>query len=648
MCHQILAFDRSHFGAIHLLGAIEAQRGNNSAAIELFGKALAIDPLSHSALNNLGAVFRTMKRLDEAEEVLRRALTIKPDYAPAFNNLGNILLERGDRNAARTCFQKALEFQPDYVQALNNLGNICKELGDVNQARVCYKKALSLNPAQAEIRKNLGDVFLLCNQLEQAEACYLSALEIKPDYAEAYVNLGSVHNQRGELDKAEECFQKAIAEKEDLADAYSNLGEVLHLQQRFDEAETSCIKVLASEPDHVDALNNLATICKGQGRLDEAEAYCRKALSLAPTHAGAICNLGAIYSQQGKLREAESCLQEGLTLYPDDATIKYNLFSLSLLRGDYKQGIDLYEFRLDSFKIYSSGRCAKLRAHPRWRGEMLMGKTLLIWGEQGVGDEILFAGVIREAMTTGAHLVLESEPRLVSLFARSFPEAEVVPRWWPLHPRLVQNNIDFQIPAGSLPLMFRQSIADFPRHAGYLVPDPARVNYWRDWLRTLGDAPKIGISWRSMQKGGARNGFYSELSQWGEILQTKRVVFVNLQYGECTGELDEARLRFGVPIHEAPSLDLKDDLDDVAALMLAMDLVIAPKTSVSAMAGAIGAPTWLYTLNSDWTMLGTDHLPWYPLVRVYSKHWNIPWERILLQISTDLAIFADEKQAAEM
>jgi len=232
---------------------------------------------------------------------------------------------------------------------------------------------------------------------------------------------------------------------------------------------------------------------------------------------------------------------------------------------------------------------------------------------------------------------VECEPRLVALFARSFPALEVVPRTTPPHPATAQ--ADLQIPAASAGRWLRASLDQFPRHHGYLRADPERVVHWRQRLHGLGPGLTVGICWRSGITAGMRALACTDLQQWGPILSVPGVHFINLQYDECRAELDQARTRFGVRIHDLSGIDLKQDLDDGAALTAALDLVVSANTAAATIAGALGKPVWVLTLTSaeNWFTMGQNYIPWFPAARMYGRAWDHPWDEVLERLSLDLA-----------
>jgi hypothetical protein len=279
---------------------------------------------------------------------------------------------------------------------------------------------------------------------------------------------------------------------------------------------------------------------------------------------------------------------------------------------------------------------------PRWEGQPLEGKTILVHGEQGVGDEILFASMLPDLVHGGARLVVECDARLTRLLERSLENTEAVPRTDPPHPRTLEGDIDYYSPAGSLARFLRPDTHSFPLHTGYLKADPRRRSEFHNRLRALGPGWKVGICWRSKMRTPTRSLEYTTIDQWGPILQVPGVRFVNLQYDECRQELEQAQAMFGVPIHAFEDLDLMNDLDGAAALTDALDLVITAATAVAHTAGALGKAAWQYQLvtSSDWLTFGTDTIPWFPSTRRFDRRLDQEWDEIIAQVAAELSRLA--------
>ncbi len=203
-------------------------------------------------------------------------------------------------------------------------------------------------------------------------------------------------------------------------------------------------------------------------------------------------------------------------------------------------------------------------------------------------------------------MIVECDPRLVRLLARALPGALVRP------PTVDPRDADCHAPMGDVAARLRPNLGAFPARVPFLTPSPEDAQRWRDRLTALGPGLAVGICWRSSRITAERAGAYSRLAQWGPLLTLPGLRLVNLQYDECAEELAEARRRFGVAPHVWPDLDLRDDLDGVAALMAGLDLVVTAPTAVGELTAALGTPVWRLSGAGDWSTLGSAVRPWFP------------------------------------
>ncbi len=609
------------------LGSALRDLGRLEESVESCRRALEINPDFADAYTNLGNAQKDLGRLDEAVASYRRVLEIKPHFAEAHNNLGNTLRESKRLDEAVASYRGALEIRPDYAEVHSNLGDTLKDLGRLDESVESCRRALEIKPDFFAAHSNLGNALRELGQLENAVASYRRALEIKPDFAEAHNNLGTALRELGRFEEAVASYRRALEFKPDFAKVHSNLGSTLKELGRLEESEASHRRALAINPDFVEAHSNLSATLFDLGRLDKAEAEAREALALDPGFAQAYTNLGTVLLDQGRAEEAIANYGEAL-LHFDDPKARFSLALAWLNFGRLDQGWDLYRHR---FEVMPR------RDFPQrqWNGEPLEGESLLLWGEQGIGDQILFASLLPEAIARSGRCVIECAPKLVPLFTGSFPTALVVPNTDPQH-RDTLDGFDYQCAAGSLGRWLRPNLESFPDRTAYLTPDPMRLAYWRERLAALGPGLKIGFSWRSSNITGARALACTMLGQWGPIFSIPGVHFVNLQYDECAKELTAAQERFGVPLHAFPEVDLFDDLAEAAALSKALDLVISAPTSASILPAAMGVPVWQLSYGADWQTLGTERNPWYPSMRRYLRHWDQGWEEIISQVAADL------------
>lgn len=485
---------------------------------------------------------------------------------------------------------------------------------------------------------------------------YEAALALIPEHAEIANDLGRLAYRMGMKVHAEKLFRHFLARHPDHPEAINNLGCALRDQRRFDEAIELLRPAIQARPHDVQLWNNLGTVLAEQGDYPNAEMFFGEALRLDPKFGKSRYNLGNAKLALGDAQAALECVDAALKHVSQPAErlmmrLARSTILIALSRiGD---GWDEYEARLDP---QFADTTHFMFERPRWEPGMdLAGKSLLVCGEQGLGDEILFANVLPdviEKLGPDGALTIVVEPRLVPLFQRSFPTARVAAhatydvgghtiRYAPdLQGQLDQ--FDAWTPIACLLREFRRTVEAFPNRVGFLRADPARVAHWRKVLDE--QAPKgvkIGLLWKSAVDKDARHRFFSPFAGWSPVLKAPTnqdgACFVNLQYGDCSEELAMAEREFGVRIWTPPGIDLKQDLDDIAALCMAMDLVVGFSNATLNIAAACGAPTWLISVPGSWPRLGTNRYPWYPQVRTFTLAMFGAWAPIMETVGEALA-----------
>jgi tetratricopeptide (TPR) repeat protein len=530
----------------------------------------------------------------------------------------------GKLEDAEALYRKALRKTPSDMETLYLLGTVCSQLGKFEEAAQHLKKALQIAPDHVETLNSMGLTLIGQRSHEEAEACYRRALILRPDFADAHSNMGSVLELLGRLDEAEPHLRRALELNPNLPNAHYILGLVLKGKDRFEEAVQCFLRGLELRPDFSVAYDDLGGIYKIWGRPEQAMACFEHALKLSPKSASAHNNLGTVYEELNRLDEALVEYETAVALNPDISTPRWNQAYLFLRQGILDRGWEAHELR------FKGGHIFKRFPYAEWDGSSLEGKTILVYAEQGLGDEIFFASCIPDLIAKARHCVIECEVRLAPLFARSFPSATVQGGkrdqigWITDVPK-----IDVQSAAGSLPRFLRPTLESFPDTPAYLVAAPERVEYWRSRLALLGHGMKVGICWRSGNTTGERHKQYSLLKQWGNIFNVPGVHFVNLQYDECSEELREVEELFGVRIANFSEIDLRNDIDDSAALMKSLDLVISAATAVGEIAGSIGVDVFrLDIFGKAMDALGTGELPWHRATRLFGQlsleDWDTP------------------------
>jgi Tfp pilus assembly protein PilF len=515
--------------------------------------------------------------------------------------------------------------------------------------------ALALEALGIDERSGIGWHILAiaqeaCGDFTTSLSCYEAALKLLPDNPDVLTNLGRLAFRMGMHSVAEQLFLHVLSRKPNDAEGINNLAIAIASQGRQQQAIAVLKDFISRHPTYSNLWNSLASMLAEKGDIENARVFYREALRLSPRLARARYNLGSLWLDTGDprsaLREFESALKRPLAA-DEKAMMTMSQGLAQLAVGRLAEGWRSYEARNDiqfPESIYFAVE------GPRWEpGQPLSGASLLLVGEQGLGDEVLFANIlpdVLESLGPQGRLTLAVEPRLATLMSRSFPtvrvEAHKTVGVGAHTVRLVPalDAGDFEIgcwsPMASLLGEFRGRVEDFPQRAGYLQPAPERVSYWREVLASAPAGPKVGLLWKSGVLTRGRGRFFSPFEAWEPVLRTPGVTFVNLQYDDCAAEMQLARERYGVEIWNPPVIDLKQDLDDVTALSCALDLVIGFSNANFNLAAAAGGPAWLIAPKGVWTPLGTDRYPWYPQVRLYQTAAYAEWEPVMAKIAADL------------
>lgn len=561
-----------------------------SDAGRIFEQILKERPDDPDALHLLGMALHEQGRSEQAVELLQKAVAVHgaaPDYHAS---LGTVLLKLGRNGEAATSLRRAVELGGGQQGAYRNLGTALIRIGEITEAGAALARAAALDPEDPEAHFALGFVHARQRAMEQAIKCYRRTLELAPNHVGALNNIATLLQNKGEAGEAIIHLQKLVQLQPKSAMAFYNLGRGLEALGELELALKAYDHSVVLRPDFTQGLNNAGTILQRLRRLPEAIERFDRAIAIDPGYANA----------------------------------RFNRAVLLLTQGRFREGWEGYEAR---FEVKELRRLVAPRPfrQPRWQGEPLAGETILVWGEQGIGDEIMQASMVPDLQAMGAHAVLECDPRLIGLYRRSFPGAEVVGRADPPEGPTNDPTIAYQCPMGSLGRWLRDDLARFPAHRGYLKADPVRVE--AAWARyaELGDGLKIGIAWRT----GSHDprGRNLTLEQLEPVLQRQNVQFVTLQYGDVGNEIHELAERSLVRVYRDPTIDPTRDLEGVAAQVAALDMVISTTNAVAHMAGALGTPSLTFVpFAPDWCWLQSGgRTPWYPTMRLVRQTTAGDW-----------------------
>ncbi|MCC8393253.1 tetratricopeptide repeat protein [Paraburkholderia sp. MMS20-SJTR3] len=604
------------------LGAMLATLNQLAEAAEVYGQLAALRPHDADVHSNRGLVLHRLGRHDAAETAYRTALALRPDHVDAHYNLGIVLHEQRRLDEAQAAYRAALAANPQFAKAHNNLGNLLRECGRIEDAEEAYRQALLAHPQYPEALNNLGALYRSLVRLAEAELACRLALQIRPAYAEALNNLGCVLTELKRLPEAESAYRQTLALRPAFADAHYNLGCVLHAMDQPVDAEAAYREALRLAPNRVEAANNLGCALLAQARLPDALAAFQHALTLRDDIAETHFNIGSIVKELGELEQAEAAYRRALALRPDYGDAKFRLATLLISMGRFEEGFLLYECRYEMVGFAHHATQSMLQC-PRWRGEPLAGKSLLVWQEDGLGDMLQFGRYLRLLKAQGAaHVAFACTAPLQRLFTEvdgvdavlSHDEAAARAGAFDCWTSLLSAPLYLGTTPDTIPPALRVAL------------EPSRVEHWRARLASLGAGHRVGLVWKGNPKhhNDAHRSLPS-LNTLAPLWSVPGVKFVSLQKG--AGE-DEA-LSFPASLPILPlGADLAD-FTDTAALISQLDLLICVDTSTAHLAASLCKPCWvlLPARDVDWRwMHERDDSPWYPgTVRLFRRGLDEPW-----------------------
>lgn len=511
-------------------------------------------------------------------------------------------------------------------------------------------EALELDEHSPDANHMMAVALDRLGHLSRSLEFYEKVWQLTPNDPQVYLNIGGVAWKLDMMDTAEKFYRIAMRLDPANLDTRVNLGGVLRDTGRFEDAIELLRESLYAAPESPGLWNALATVLLHSGEPVEAQTFYHEALRLKPDFTRVWHNLAYALNTagdaQGALEASETALEHGAASPSDDYEIRHSR-ALSLLGvGRLAEGWSAYDVRLDP----THGPIVFKADAPRLTPDMAAaGRTILLMGEQGVGDEVLHynaaADLAREIGPEG-RLIMACEWRLAPLVRRAFPDALVNShRTIEKEGRKVRaapwasgdDAPDAWLPAASLLQRYRGRLEDFPdERRAYLPPDPERVAGFHAALEALGPGMKVGLCWKSKLMSATRRKYFSAFEAWRPVLQTPGVTFVSMQYGDIGEEVDWARRALGVDIH-ALDVDLMDDLDGVAALGAALDLTIGPMNASTNLAAAAGGAIWIVALKSHWPLFGLDRLAFYPRSRAFSPRQAGDWDGAMAEVAEALS-----------
>lgn len=505
----------------------------------------------------------------------------------------------------------------DETAALMRAAISAHQAGHSQQAESLYRQILCTKPDQPDAHHLLGVCLMQRGHQSEALASVQRAIALHPDIAEYHNSLGLVLWKVRRFGDAVRALSQAIKIAPDDANAYLNLAQVLLEMKHPLESEALLRTALSRHPQDTRLQTVLGRALLLQNCLTEGAAELEAVLALRPAEANALNHLGVARRLLGDVDGARTAFEKAIVAEPDHVDAHFNLGQLHLEHGEFAEGWRQCEWRLKRPDYGRNFGC------PRWQGEPIDGKTILLWSEQGLGDTLQFVRYASLVTTQGGRVVLECKRPLLRLLrgvsgiAEIFEVGEAA-------------GFDVHVPLMSLPLLFDTRLDTIPDAVPYLpVPQPA----------TLPDGARcnVGLVWAGNPNHSRDYDRSRSLVEFMPLASIPGVAFYSLQVGPAAAETPPQ----GMAI--TPLLPANPDFFDTAAAIAALDLVITVDTAPAHLAGALGRPVWvLIDAVPDWRWLhGRDDSPWYPTMRLFRREGE--WAHTFVRVAAALREFTSNR-----
>ncbi len=568
------------------LGSAYLHQNQLITAIEVFQQMAENYPQDPRGWIYWGATLLEVHQVSEAINVLEKGNSFHPGNAILQAYLGGAYYQQKQFQAAYILLRQVVQGKENVLGdwPIVLLANTCKALHRFTEAVLYFKKALEVNPNNVSVLNTLATLLVEMQQAEQALPVFQKLLTLDKHNPVFWFNYGNAFRMLGRLPEAINCYRTALQEDEQFPEAHYNLAKVL----------------------------------TDMGSLAPAELHFRQVIRIKPEIKEAWINLVYVLQETGQVAAALKFTEKALERFPENRVLRWNRCILLLLQGEYRKAWPDYELRLEmgQTQLYSY-------PVPRWKGDSISGKRLIIHNDQGLGDAIQFFRFINQIRSRVGHIILAVPRALVRLFAYQHIVEEVIEEGKE-YPKA-----DYEIPIGSLPGLLNITLDELQYAHPYL-----KVNKkWQEALPQLESFPdrlKVGIVWRGNPKHTRDLDRSVSLETLAPLAELPHIQLYSLQKGEGAQEISRVSFRSRI----IPVGNYFKDFADTAAFIQQLDLVISVDTAVAHLSAALGKPTWiLLQFAPDWRwLLHREDSPWYPTVRLFrQKEWR-NWNTVIQSV----------------
>ncbi len=566
--------------------------------------------------------------LFEAKNIYQSLLKIVPSHPDVLGNLGIIEIQHGNIEIGIEHLKNSIEKNPFQPKMITNLANALLELGKVKESIDYFERAIKLQPDDSpEIYYNLGRAFKLARDFDKAIDSYQKALKIDTHHIPSFLNLGFLYNELQQFRLAINLYSDGIKIQPKNIQLIYNRG-ISYLNFHSYLLALSDFSLVTDLDNQFElAFIQKSITLKYLYRYDEALVSINSAIDINSLNADNFNLKATIFEYMHRFDDAVTHYDYAISLKEDFAETKKNKALCLLSQNNFDEGWMLFESRWQ----VPSYQLPLVSKKPLLDNFKIENKSIYIWSEQGLGDQIIYSSLLLDALKTKNNFYVSIDARLISLYERSFYGVKNV-KFMSAKETLSESDYDFHLPIGSLGKFFRGSINAFNHHPVHYLKSNNDLSKTLEKKLRKANHKIIGISWLSKNNeiGQAKS---LALAQLLPILSIPNTTFINLQYGETAPEIDSILCKFNIDITSVNEIDNYNDLDGLASLISICDFVITSSNVTAHLSGALNKKTYLLLPHSHgkiwyWGTSCNSSL-WYPSIHIYRSKTPVNWHGVI-------------------
>ncbi|MBP02456.1 MAG: hypothetical protein CMM25_06580 [Rhodospirillaceae bacterium] len=618
--------------------AASFHKGDVRTCINICTQLLPTNITGHTVQHLLALSHRTLKELEKAEYYISQAYKNNPNNITIANSYGLILMDQKKLSEAQKLFSKAIRIDKSYAAAHTNLGHTYNQLGFKIKAKKSYTRALALNPKLPDAITHLALNLRSEGLFKQAKLKLLKGLMHFPNEPGILMVSGLLEIDDKNFKEAERIFKTALTTQPKNALLWCNFGLALQKQNKAELAFEAYQTAINLDQTLQEALLNIADLLKYDKPI-ESRKYIERLIELDLHNKIAHDMLGFTYFIEGKPQPALVHFRTALKLDPHYEQAAFHAAAALFIQGELAEAWEKYELK---YAKPTSDQNYMEKSFVAFNTGDIITEKIIIWTDQGVGDEILQLGMVPDALQIFKKVVLITSSRLVPLAKRSFTDAICLSNGdKDSHLQLKKKEYK-QMPAIKLGRICRTSLDKFPQRVSYLQSDSLEQKKLYNKYRKRSSKRNllIGLSWRSLNAefGTSKSLCLTDLMP---ILKLPHITFVNLQYGDTKADL--ALLSEGLQnrIITDPTVDQLTDMDKFASQVSTLDMVVTISNTAAHLAGSLGIKTLIMVpkIGRGWLWYwfnNRNDSPWYPKMEIYRQPLTGSWAPTINRIAEDI------------